>query len=65
MMKEDRQMLRMFLQYGGLILLVAAYNFYNYYRGVGLFALVVGLLCVVGLLVWIGAYLFYFRIKKP
>ncbi len=64
MQKEDRQMMRMLFQYGLLILLVAAYNFYNYYRGYGLFSLIVGLLCVVGLGVWVGAYFFYFRAKK-
>lgn len=63
-MKETNKGLRLFLQYGGLILLLAAFNFYNYFKSGIRLSLIVAIACLAGLVGWVLFYLLYVR-KKP
>lgn len=64
MNKEDKRGLKIFAQYGLLIALLAGFNFYNYYRGVGTLALVVAMVCVAALVGWTIFYILRFRRKE-
>jgi len=63
-MKATNKGLRLFLQYGGLILLLAVFNFYNYFKSGRGLSLTVALVCLAGLTGWILFYVLYVR-KKP
>ncbi|HEY7543785.1 MAG TPA: hypothetical protein VID27_02830 [Blastocatellia bacterium] len=61
--KEEKRALKIFAQYGLLIALLAGFNFYNYYRGMGMFALIAALVCVMALVGWTIFYIVRFRRK--
>ncbi|MEW6213106.1 MAG: hypothetical protein AB1631_32710 [Acidobacteriota bacterium] len=64
MNKEEKRGLKIYAQYGALIALLAGFNFYNYHRGVGTFALVVGIVCVMAFVGWTIFYIRRFRRKS-
>jgi len=59
--EEGKLELKIFLEFWLLIGLLAGFNLYNYFRGGSKLFLVVGLICVVGLIGWALFYLFYVR----
>ena len=61
MNEEGKRGLKIFLQFGLLIGLLGAFNLYNYFRVGKKFSLVVGIMCVVGLLGWALFYVVYVR----
>ncbi len=62
--KEAMRGLKIYAQYGLLIALLAGFNFYNYYRGVGVFALIVALVCVAAFVGWTIFYFLKFGRKE-
>jgi hypothetical protein len=61
MNEEGKGTLKIFLEFWLLIGLLAGFNLYQYFRGGSRLFLVVGIICVVGFVGWVLAYLLYFR----
>ncbi|MEK6301145.1 MAG: hypothetical protein AABO41_10525 [Acidobacteriota bacterium] len=61
MSKEVNPGLKIFLQFWLLIGLLAAFNFYNYFRRGSKLFLVVGIVCVVVFIGWALFYVLYVR----
>jgi hypothetical protein len=63
-MKETNKGLKLLIQYSGLILLLAAFNFYNYYNSGRRISLIVAIVCLAALVGWILFYLLFVRSKS-
>jgi hypothetical protein len=61
MAKEGNPGLKIFLEFGLLILLLAAFNLFNYFRGGAKLFLIVGIICIVGFIGWGLFYVVYVR----
>ena len=61
MSEEGNRGLKIFLEFWVLIGLLAAFNFYSYFRGRALLFLVVGIICVVVFIGWALFYVLYIR----
>jgi len=64
MSEEGNRGLKIFLEFWLLIGLLAAFNFYYYFRNGALLFLVVGIVCVVVFIGWALFYLLYVRKKE-
>lgn len=62
MREEGKRGLKIFLEFGLLIGLLAGFNLYNYFRGGSKLFLAVGVICILGLIGWA---LFYFLYVHP
>jgi len=61
MNEEGKRELKIFLEFGLLIALLAAFNLYNYVHNGSKLFLVVGIISILGLLGWSLFYLLYVR----
>lgn len=61
MNEAGKRGLKIFVEFGLLIGLLAAFNFYNYFRSSSRLFLVVGIICVVGFIGWALFYFLYVR----
>jgi hypothetical protein len=61
MTEEGKRALKIFLQFGLFIGLLAAFNIYNYFRNGSKLFLVVGIICITCLVGWALFYLLYVR----
>ena len=61
MNEEGKRELKIFLEFWLLIGLLAAFNFYSYFRNGSKLFLVVGIICVLGFVGWALFYLLYVR----
>jgi hypothetical protein len=59
--KEGNPGLKIFVEFGLLIVLLAAFNLYNYFHGGARLFLVVGTICILGFVGWTLFYLLYVR----
>ena len=59
--EEGKRGLKIFLEFGLLIGLLAGFNLYNYFGGGGKLFLIVGLICILGFIGWALFYLLYVR----
>ena len=61
MNEEGKRALKIFLEFGLLIGLLGAFNFYNYFHNGSKLFLVVAIVCVVGFIGWALFYFLYMR----
>ncbi|MEK6325884.1 MAG: hypothetical protein AABN33_29965 [Acidobacteriota bacterium] len=59
--EAGKRELKIFLEFGLLIGLLTAFNFYNYFRSGSKLFLVVGIICILGFIGWALFYLLYVR----
>lgn len=63
-MKDTKRSLKLLFRYSGLIVLLAAFNFYKYYSSGRRISLIAAIVCLVGLVGWILFYMLYVRRKS-
>jgi hypothetical protein len=62
--EQEQRGLKIFLQYWGLIAVLAAFNIYNYVKNGHKLSLALSIVCGVAFVGWVFFYVFWVRPKK-